>query len=128
MLYSIFLGDLMEKIGEISLLFDFYGELLTPKQIQIFELYYNDDLSLGEISEEFKISRQGVHDTLKRVENLLYKYEEKLGIVKKFLIQKSAIYRILSIIDEIENSSNMDYIRREIQKIKEISSEVIEDS
>ena len=61
----------MESIEKISLLYDFYGGLLTEKQRQVMELYHEENLSLAEIAEEFGISRQGVHDTLKKAEHLL---------------------------------------------------------
>lgn len=63
------------------LLYDFYGKLLTPKQREVMRLYYEEDLSLGEIAEELKISRQAVHDILRRSEQALEKYEKKLGLL-----------------------------------------------
>lgn len=74
----------MEKNLEISLLFDFYGQLLKEQQQQAVSLYYNDDLSLAEIALQLNITRQGVRDSIKRAENQLYLYEEKLGLFKRF--------------------------------------------
>ena len=68
---------------EMSLLLDYYGELLTEKQRTCFDLYYNQDLSLGEIAQEAGISRQGVHDFLARAEQALEEMEEKLGCVAR---------------------------------------------
>ena len=68
---------------EMTLLLDYYGELLTEKQKTCFDLYYNQDLSLGEIAEEAGISRQGVHDSLARAEAALLDMEEKLGCVAR---------------------------------------------
>ena len=68
---------------EMTLLLDYYGELLTEKQKTCFDLYYNQDLSLGEIAEEAGISRQGVHDSLARAEAILLDYEQKLGCVAR---------------------------------------------
>ena len=68
---------------EMSLLLDYYGELLTEKQKTCFDLYYNQDLSLSEIAEEAGISRQGVHDFLARAEAILLDLESKLGCVEK---------------------------------------------
>ena len=68
---------------EMTLLLDYYGELLTEKQKTCFDLYYNQDLSLGEIAEEAGISRQGVHDSLARAEAILLDYEKKLGCVAR---------------------------------------------
>ena len=73
----------MDKNVYISLLCDFYGELLTPKQRQYIDLYYNDNLSLGEIGENEGISRQGVRDILVRAENALVETEEKTGLVAR---------------------------------------------
>ena len=85
-LYSIVMGSVkmnLEKLVEIGLLFEQYKMLLTDKQQEIVSLYYNEDYSLGEISENLKVSRQGVYDTLKRSEKILREYEAKLGLVGK---------------------------------------------
>ena len=68
---------------KISLLFDCYGELLNDKQREIFDCYYNEDFSLSEVAENFGITRQGVRDFVKRTEQQLLDYEEKLGLFKK---------------------------------------------
>jgi len=73
----------LEKLVEIGLLFEQYKMLLTDKQREIVSLYYNEDYSLGEISENLSVSRQGIYDTLKRSEKILKDYEAKLGLVKK---------------------------------------------
>ena len=70
----------MDKLGEYSLLYDFYGQLLTGKQRQIYEEVRFGDLSLSEASELFGVSRQGIHDMVRRVETALERYEEKLGL------------------------------------------------
>lgn len=67
----------------ISLLFDCYGELLNDKQREIFDYYYNEDFSLSEVAENFGITRQGVRDFVKRTEQQLLEFEEKLGLYKK---------------------------------------------
>ncbi|MDO7204691.1 sigma factor-like helix-turn-helix DNA-binding protein [Paraclostridium bifermentans] len=72
----------LEKLVEIGLLFEQYKMLLTDKQREIVSLYYNEDYSLGEISENLSVSRQGIYDTLKRSEKILKDYEAKLGLVK----------------------------------------------
>ena len=68
----------------MSMLFDYYGELLTDKQKELFDLYYNEDLSLTEIAENVGISRQGVRDAITRSESVLRDTEERLGLVKKY--------------------------------------------
>lgn len=79
---------------EMTLLLDYYGELLTEKQKTCFDLYYNQDLSLGEIAEEAGISRQGVHDSLARAETALLELEQKLGCVARARKQKCAMKTI----------------------------------
>ncbi len=69
---------------KISLLLDFYGAILTDKQRESLELYYNDDLSLAEIAENTAITRQGVRDNIKRGENILLEMEEKLGFYERY--------------------------------------------
>ena len=74
----------MEKNIEVSLLLDFYGELLKPGVRQTIDLYYNDDLSLSEVAAQCGITRQGVRDSIKRGEAQLYEFEQKLGLWKRF--------------------------------------------
>lgn len=90
------------KIAEISLLYDFYGALLTDKQREVMALYHEENLSLSEIASEFGISRQAVHDTLKKAEQALKEYEEKLKLMEKFARTEAAIAEIDHEIEEIE--------------------------
>lgn len=75
----------MSKDLSIAMLYDFYGDLLTPKQAQAIDLYYNEDLSLAEIAKPLEISRQGVRDAIKRGEKTLLTMEERLGLVNRFM-------------------------------------------
>lgn len=113
-----------DKMVQIALLFDFYGQLLTEKQIEIVDMHYNNDLSLSEISEQFGISRQGVYDTLKRAEKTLFDYEEKLGLVNRFIEQKESFKNINHKLDEILNDSNIDIddVRSKLRAVKEYVS------
>ncbi len=79
---------------ELTLLFDTYGELLTDKQRLCFDLYYNQDLSLGEIAQEVGISRQGVYDSITRAESALRAMEARLGAVRRDRQSKCALDRI----------------------------------
>lgn len=89
----------MAKNLDVVLLTDYYGEMLTENQRKFIDYYYNDDLSLSEIAENEGITRQGVRDSIKRAETLLFEMEEKLGLAKRFeeikdkldLINESAI-------------------------------------
>ncbi|USS87536.1 putative DNA-binding protein [Fructilactobacillus hinvesii] len=74
----------LAKDNRINALFDFYGSLLTPKQADYIRQYYADDLSLGEISENFNVSRQAVYDNIRRTELTLERYEERMGLYQKF--------------------------------------------
>lgn len=120
---------MFEKIVEIGLLFDFYGKLLNDKQYSAIEFYYIHDLSLSEIGELLGISRQGVHDLLKRSESKLFAYEEKLGLVKKFSDNKIKVKYILENADGIIKSlDDKDFIHagEHIKRIKDIAVEILE--
>lgn len=118
--------NLLDKIAQTILLFDFYGQLLTPKQIEIMNMYYNDDLSLSEISEHLSISRQGVHDSLKRAEHALSEYEEKLGLVKMFIEQKENMDKVFLMLDDIfENDKEVDNIKKKIKEIKDYITNIL---
>ena len=118
----------MEKNVEISLLFSFYGKMLTDRQADTVDLYYNEDLSLSEVGAELGISRQGVRDTLKRSEAILYDVESKLGLVSRFLGIKSRLSEIDEIIDEIEKSPEArllpDSIKHQINRILTIVEQI----
>ncbi|HCA30364.1 MAG TPA: DNA-binding protein [Ruminococcaceae bacterium] len=84
----------MAKNMEISLLFDFYGDILTEKQRNMIDYYYNDDLSLAEIAENEGITRQGVRDSIKRAESQLLEMEERLGLARRFYEMKNGFESI----------------------------------
>ncbi len=90
----------MEKIFEQSLLYDFYGELLTDHQKKIYEYAVFQDMSLGEIAEEAGISRQGVHDLLKRCDKILNEYESKLHLLERFSNAKGIVSQIVDLTKE----------------------------
>lgn len=85
---------LLEKTTRMNFLFDFYQALLTEKQRSYMELYYLDDLSLGEIAESYKVSRQAVYDNIRRTEAMLEEYEEKLGLFRKFQKRQEIIEKL----------------------------------
>lgn len=89
--------DSLDKLYELSLLYDFYGELLKENHKQMFEDYILNNYSLGEIAEERGISRQGVHDSVKRTSCQLMEYEKKLGLLKKFRKTKEKVSQIQSL-------------------------------
>ena len=117
----------MDEILKATLLFDFYGELLTDKQKNIFELFHLNDLSLTEIGLELNISRQAVRDQLKRTEKILLDYEEKLNLVEKFTEQKSAVKKIKDLVEKIEREHPLDDLAIDkIEEIKKIADEILD--
>lgn len=105
-------GDI-EKLELRGMLYDFYGELLTPHQKKIYEDAIVNDLSLSEIANERGISRQGVHDIIKRCDKALAEYEEKLHLVEKFARIKHMISQINLLTDDV--------------RIRQLSNEIIEE-
>ena len=105
-------GDI-EKLELRGMLYDFYGELLTPHQKKIYEDAVVNDLSLSEIANEQGISRQGVHDIIKRCDKALAEYEEKLHLVEKFARIKHMISQINLLTDDV--------------RIRQLSNEIIEE-
>ena len=108
-----------------TLLYDYYGDLLTQRQQTCFDLYYNQDLSLGEIAQEAGISRQGVHDTILRAEAALQTMEEKTGCMRRDLACRRAMERIraaaeqLSRWDDAAVSALAGEILRAVDDVKE---------
>ncbi|MGO5164723.1 MULTISPECIES: YlxM family DNA-binding protein [unclassified Candidatus Paralachnospira] len=112
----------MEKIVEQTLLYDFYGELLTDHQKQVYEDVVFNDLSFSEAAEERGISRQGVHDLIRRCNKTLQEYEEKLGLVEKFLKTREKVKEIHRLTQEFRKTENRELVYR----IEEISREISE--
>lgn len=108
-----------------DLLYDFYGELLTNHQKEIYEQFMLDDLSLGEIAADVGITRQGVHDLIKRCGKVLEGYEEKLHLVEKFLAVKEKIQEINEILEAYDDSGQD--LRELKSDIRKISDEIIEE-
>jgi len=92
---------------EMTLLFDYYGDLLTDRQRMCFDLRYNQDMSLAEIAEELQVSRQGVYDNLSRAEALLKNMEEKTGCVGRDLLHRKATDSILKDAEELLQHSDV---------------------
>lgn len=111
----------MERNVEVGLLFSIYRNMLTQRQAESIDLYYNEDLSLSEISEHMGITRQGVRDNIKRAEHTLFDVEARLGLAQRFLNIKERLGHIDDIIREIEQSPNILYLSDDIKrKINEI--------
>lgn len=112
----------MEKIVERSILYDFYGELLTEHQRNIYEDFVLNDLSLGEIAIDHNISRQGVHDLIKRCDKMLEEYENKLHLIEKFNFAKSKVEKINSLVRECKETNNIQLI----DDIERLSNDILE--
>ena len=110
----------MDKIAEISLLYDFYGKLLTEKQRQVMALYHEGNLSLSEIGEEFRITKQAVHDTLKKAEQSLMEYEKNLGLVDKFIRSNQAFQQIDREIDQIMSVTEEPQVLQRLERVRNI--------
>ena len=106
----------MEQIAKQAMLYDFYGELLTERQQQVYESVVLEDYSLSEVAEDLGISRQGVHDMIKRCNHTLEEYEAKLHLVEKFLNIREQVHRIKEIAADYQ-----------AQEITEISNEILEE-
>lgn len=107
----------MKDILKSSLLYDFYGELLTEHQKEIYEDFVLNDLSLGEIAQERGISRQGVHDLVKRCDKILNGYEEKLHLVERFSKTQKDVLEICKLADGQCNKEDITKIKQVAQKI-----------
>lgn len=116
---------MFDKITEVSLLYDFYGQLLSKRQQEVMNLYYEENLSLSEIAEEFSISRQGVHDALKNGEKALHQYEAKLGLVSRFEKSRRAVEMIDRQIEAVidKNRDNSDLVAS-LTKIRSVIDEM----
>lgn len=111
--------DEMVDVYEISMLLDFYGQLLTESQMQCLDLYYNRDLSLAEIAEELEISRQGVHDFIKRGRQSLTELEAKLGMLARFREIKSQLETIQEDLQYLEDQKLTGESKRIVSQVEE---------
>ena len=109
----------MDEICMISLLLDFYGQLVTKRQYEILDMHYNNDCSFGEIAAELNISRQGVYDNIKRGKAALLSIERKLGLVARFVDQKKRALEIMKALESIDDTAlsakdreSLDWARR----------------
>ncbi|WP_273850377.1 putative DNA-binding protein [Guptibacillus spartinae] len=102
---------MLEKTMRINSLFDFYQSLLTPKQRNYMALYYLDDYSLGEIAEEFQVSRQAVYDNIKRTEQMIEEYEAKLLLFERYIKRQELLEKLReAIMSENEDSKALPLI------------------
>ena len=114
---------MMDDLLKQALLYDFYGELLTSHQKEIYEQFVLEDLSLGEIAKDAGISRQGVHDLIRRCDKALQDYEDKLHLVEKFVNIKEKIHRIHGLAKNCESMSKEELV----SEVEHISLEILEE-
>ena len=108
----------MEKNVKLSILCELYGKLLTKKQYEFLNDYYNNDLSLSEIAENNKITRQAVRDNIKKGEKKLFEYEEKLLFMKRMFNQEKKIEKVLSELTKIQKDSSDKKVASILESIK----------
>ena len=113
----------MDKIYEQTMLFDFYGELLTEHQRRIYEDVVYHDMSLGEIAEEQGISRQGVHDLIRRCDRILQDYENKLHLVERFAKAKQTVTQIERL--TMDGEADSAQIKENLTLIRRLSQELL---
>lgn len=111
----------IEKTNRMNALFEFYSTLLTEKQMNYIELYYADDFSLGEIADEYGVSRQAVYDNIKRTEKLLETYEKKLHLYSNYVVREEMIDEIKELLEKEEKSTEK--IITILDKIQEIEED-----
>ena len=116
-------SEILERKVELAWLVAFYGGMLTEKQRQVLAMHCEEDMSLGEIAAEAGISRQGVHDLIKRCSQALAGYEEKLHLVERFMSVKKRVEQI----DELLDRYGTDRDEAVLQRIREISGKIIEE-
>ncbi len=113
---------MVKNVGEINLLYDFYGELLTDRQQTVLEYYYGDDYTLSEIAEAVGISRQAVHDTVHKAEKTLRSYESVLGLVSRYRQNTEEIRRASLLLEGIIAETENEEIRDRLITVSEIIS------
>ena len=105
----------------MTMLFDFYGDILTDRQRELFDLYYNEDLSLAEIAENCGISRQGVRDVIVRAEAAMNELEDKTGLLKRFMRMQDSVDAIVTAANEIKT---INYRQYEDSRLTELADKI----
>lgn len=117
---------MLEKTNRVNILFDFYGQLLKDRQKQFLEMYYRDDLTLSEIAELTDVSRQAVFDQLKRTENVLEQYEEKLQLLAKYQEREERLSQLLKSLEP--DHWDKENIRSQIKELAQFELELNEEA
>lgn len=101
----------------MALLYDFYGDVLTERQKEFYDLYYNEDLSLSEIAENSGITRQGVRDVIVRAEAIMTDLEDKTGLMKRFMLMQQQVQAILDAAEKIQTVNYRQYDNPELARL-----------
>ncbi|EOL42057.1 transcriptional regulator [Enterococcus phoeniculicola] len=110
----------LEKTNRMNALFEFYSTLLTEKQMNYMELYYADDFSLGEIAEEYEVSRQAVYDNIKRTEKILEDYERKLHLFSDYIVRSELLDKMdVYVREHYPKDETLPELMKKIQEIDE---------
>lgn len=120
----------LNEVYEISMLMDFYGKLLKEKSLKILQYYYYEDYSLSEIADSFHMTRQGVHDLMKRAQEQLKRYELALGLVEKFSQNKALAKEMRVALDELIRAlgeAPSSAVKDAVSKLKGISDQWLEE-
>ena len=117
----------MDKMLKQALLYDFYGDLLTPRQKEFYDLYYNDDLSLAEIAENYDITRQGVRDTIVRAEKTLEEIEEKTGLIQRYHRTRATAASLRDLCGQIQALNQAKLANQELDALCTRLGEAIDD-
>ncbi|NDI33419.1 putative DNA-binding protein [Chengkuizengella sediminis] len=110
---------MLEKTNRINMLFDFYQNLLTEKQQTYLKFYFQDDYSLGEIAEQFQISRQAIYEHIKRAEQVLDQYESKLHLVSNYLKRNELLNQLNNHILDLKNNKQLLDITEKLKSLDE---------
>lgn len=111
----------------MAMLYDFYGDLLTPRQKEFYDLYYNDDLSLSEIAENYDITRQGVRDIIVRAERALEDIEEKTGLIQRYHHTKAALSSLRDLCQQIQELNEERFSDNDLDDLMQQMTTVIND-
>lgn len=111
----------------MAMLYDFYGDLLTPRQKEFYDLYYNDDLSLSEIAENYDITRQGVRDIIVRAERALEDIEEKTGLIQRYHCTRAALSSLRDLCQQIQELNEERFSDNDLDDLMQQMTTVIND-
>ena len=111
----------------MAMLYDFYGDLLTPRQKEFYDLYYNDDLSLSEIAENYDITRQGVRDIIVRAERALEDIEEKTGLIQRYYRTRAALSSLRDLCQQVQELNEESISDNDLDDLMQQMTTVIND-